>query len=73
MPVVSVVHDESASATPVHAGKAPQRLERSTSRQNSCSLPRRSPTLLPAMMLALMAPIEVPISQSGSTPASCIA
>jgi hypothetical protein len=73
MPVASVVHEESASATPVKAGKAPHRLERSTRRQNSWSLERRSSTLLPAIRLALMAPIEVPISQSGSMPASCSA
>ena len=73
MPVVSVVHEESASATPVKAGNAPHNVERSTRRQNSCSLGSRSSTALPAMMAALMAPIEVPISQSGSMPASCSA
>ena len=36
MPVASVVHEESASATPVKAGNAPHSVERSTRRQNSC-------------------------------------
>jgi hypothetical protein len=71
MPLVSVVQDESASATPVQAGKAPQKALLSTRRQNCCSRGSRSSTRLPAMMPALMAPIEVPMIQSGSTPASC--
>ena len=73
MPLVRVLHDDSASATPVQAGNTPQKVERSTSRQNSWSLGSRSSGLLPAMMLALMAPIEVPMIQSGSMPASCSA
>ena len=73
MPLVSVVHDETASAMPVQAGNAPQKVLYCMRRQNSLSFGRRSSTLLPAMRLALMAPIEVPISQSGSTPASCSA
>ena len=73
MPLVSVVHEDSASATPVKAGKAPQKVLLSTRRQNCWSLGSRSSTRLPAMMAALMAPIEVPMIQSGSTPASCSA
>jgi hypothetical protein len=38
--------------------------------QNSRSRGKRSSGALPAMMLALMAPIEVPTTQSGSMPAS---
>ena len=41
--------------------------------QNSSSLGRRLPGSLPAIRLALMAPIEVPMIQSGSMPASCSA
>ena len=39
--------------------------------QNSSMRASRSATGLPAMSAALMAPIEVPITQSGSIPASC--
>ena len=73
MPLVSVLHDDSASATPVKAGNAPQKVLLSTRRQNFWSVGSRSSTRLPAMMAALMAPIEVPMIQSGSTPASCSA
>ena len=73
MPLVSVIHDERASATPAQAGKAPQKVARSTRCQNSLSFGKRSSGLLPVMMPALMAPIEVPMIQSGSTPASCSA
>ena len=73
MPLVSVIHDASASATPAQAGKAPQKVARSTLCQNSLSLAKRSSGLLPAMMAALIAPIEVPMIQSGSTPVSCSA
>ena len=46
---------------------------RRTLSQNSRSRGRRSSNALPAMIAPLMAPIEVPITQSGSTPASCSA
>ena len=39
--------------------------------QNSFSFSSRSSGLLPAMMPALIAPIEVTMIQSGSIPASC--
>jgi hypothetical protein len=42
-------------------------------RQNASSRSMRRSRGLPAMMAPLMAPIEVPITQSGSTPASCSA
>ena len=42
----------------------------STRRQNSRSRSTRSPRGLPAISEALIAPIDVPITQSGSTPAS---
>ena len=42
----------------------------STRCQNSCSRGRRSCGSLPAMSAPLMAPIEVPITQSGWMPAS---
>jgi hypothetical protein len=45
----------------------------STRNQNVRSLSRRSAGGLPAISAALMAPIDVPITQSGSMPASCIA
>ena len=38
-----------------------------------CSLASRLSGSLPAIRLALMAPIEVPMIQSGSMPASCSA
>jgi hypothetical protein len=41
--------------------------------QNSFSRGRRLCGALPAIRLALMAPIEVPMIQSGSMPASCSA
>ena len=41
-----------------------------TRRQNSSRRGKRCPGALPAIRLALMAPIEVPITQSGSMPAS---
>jgi hypothetical protein len=41
--------------------------------QNSVSRARRSCGALPAIRLALMAPIDVPMIQSGSIPASCSA
>jgi len=41
--------------------------------QNSFSIGRRLCGALPAIRLALMAPMEVPMIQSGSMPASCIA
>ena len=44
--------------------------ECSTRRQNSRSFASRSAGLFPAMIEALIAPIEVPITQSGSIPAS---
>ena len=54
--------------------KAPSNcLPCSTRLQNSRSLASRSPGALPAIKAALIAPIEVPITQSGSTPASCSA
>ena len=43
----------------------------STRRQNSCNASRRLDGSLPAMSAALIAPIDVPITQSGSMPASC--
>ena len=42
-------------------------------RQNSRSLASRSCGSLPAIRPALIAPIEVPMIQSGSMPASCSA
>ncbi len=44
-----------------------------TRRQNAFSRSSRSAGSLPAIRLALIAPIEVPITQSGSMPASCSA
>jgi hypothetical protein len=41
--------------------------------QNSRSLPSRVARELPAMIAALMAPIETPVTQSGSIPCSCSA
>jgi hypothetical protein len=41
--------------------------------QNSFNLGSRSSGSLPAISAALMAPIEVPMIQSGSMPASCSA
>ena len=41
--------------------------------QNACNCRSRRVGGLPAMIAALMAPIETPETQSGSTPASCIA
>ena len=41
--------------------------------QNSRNLDSRLEGELPAIRLALMAPIEVPMIQSGSIPASCSA
>jgi hypothetical protein len=41
--------------------------------QNSSSRKSRSGGALPAIRLALMAPIDVPMIQSGSMPASCSA
>ena len=43
----------------------------STRRQNSRSCATRFSGSLPAIKLAFMAPIEVPMIQSGSRPASC--
>ncbi len=45
----------------------------STLCQNAWSRDIRSEGWLPAMMLALIAPIDVPMTQSGSMPASCSA
>ena len=45
----------------------------STRRQNSRSLAMRVSRLLPVMIAALIAPMDVPMIQAGSTPASCIA
>jgi hypothetical protein len=42
-------------------------------RQNSSSRSSRFSGSLPAIRLALIAPIEVPMIQSGSIPASCSA
>jgi hypothetical protein len=41
--------------------------------QNSRSRGSRSARGLPAMMAPLIEPMDVPITQSGSTPTSCIA
>src|SRR5262249_35962276 len=60
MPLVSVIHDASASPAPAQAGNAPQKFARSTRFQNSLSFGKRSSGLLPAISAALMAPIEVP-------------
>ena len=45
----------------------------STRAQNSCRRLILFALELPAINAALIAPIDVPITQSGSTPASCIA
>jgi hypothetical protein len=48
----------------------PQNSSRFIRRQNSSSRSRRLSGSLPAIRLALMAPIDVPMIQSGSIPAS---
>src|SRR6516165_2614644 len=68
MPPTSINHSDH-SENPVQAGSNGHALARSTLFQNSSSLVRRSEGSLPAMMPALIAPIEVPMIQSGSTPA----
>src|SRR5262249_3257578 len=73
MPLTSVDQYDHASESPVHAGTNGHARGRSILFQNSSSFVRRYSGLLPAMMLALIAPIEVPTIQSGSTPASCSA
>ena len=68
-----VAQAEKESATPDHAGGTLQNALRSTRRQKSRSRSSRCSTAFPAMMAALIAPIEVPMIQSGSTFASCSA
>src|SRR5215211_3452690 len=69
MPLARVDQYDHMSESPVQTGMNGHALGRSIRFQNSSSLARRSSRSLPAMMPALMAPIEVPTTQSGSTPA----
>ena len=66
-----VGHDDRASASRPSGGTRSTKVARSTRCQNSWSRASDPRGLLPAMRLALMAPIEVPMIQSGSMPASC--
>jgi hypothetical protein len=58
---------------PVHSGSRLHAFFCSIRLQNACSARMRFCGSLPAIRLALIAPIDVPMIQSGSTPASCSA
>ena len=66
MVIMFAVHGPSNGAAATSCASA----GRVTRRQNSSRRRKRNSGGLPAIRLALMAPIEVPITQSGSIPAS---
>ena len=73
MPWVTADQYASFSLKPGNAARQTQAGFCSIRFQNSFKRARRCSGVLPAIRLALIAPIEVPMIQSGSMPASCSA
>src|SRR5712671_733448 len=73
MPFVTVDQYDSFSLKPGNTSRKLQIGFCSIRFQNSFSRDKRFCGALPAIRLALMAPIDVPMIQSGSIPASCSA
>ena len=73
MPLLTVVRLAAMLGIPVKKLIRSGRVPCSTRDQNSRSRGMRLAGALPAISAALIAPIDVPITQSGSMPASCSA
>ena len=73
MPRITVLNVPSIAATPNGSSGLGPKPFCSTWPQKSRSRSRRCAGSLPQISAALIAPIEVPITQSGSMPASCSA